>query len=280
MRVETHVLNDIHAQRFRQENARYALLISHGIGGHSGIYNAFCEHHAAKSVDVWAYDAPGHGRSTLTRGRGDFLFAEWVDACVAYAGYIREVSGLPVIALGSSLGVAATFCSLHSDAIVGGVLMGAAAVPSAAGGIKPGDPLASPEVQAIISRYGRSLTLDISRMINFDEDYGYKGAGEQKRKDPYNTWTYDLKSWASLFAYEPNIPADRNTKPILYAVGDKDALASVEAVRACAKSIAGPVQFEVLENASHQLMLFSRERFSTLVEAWAAPILAAAHKRP
>lgn len=278
MRQEIHVLNDIYARRFAPASPRYALLISHGMGGHSGIYNAFCEHHAGKGVDVWAYDAPGHGQSTMTRGRGDFRMGEWVDACVGYAEHILDTTGLPVIALGSSLGVAATFCSLHSDAITGAVLMGAAAIPSAAGSIKPDNPFRSPAVEQLVRQYGRMLTFDIGRMINFDEDYGYKGAAEQKRKDPYNTWAYDLAAVQSINSFDPVVPAARNTKPILYAVGDKDALTAVETVRTCAESIAGPVRFEVLTGAAHQLMLFETERFSSLIEDWVGPILASAPK--
>ena len=134
--------------------------------------------------------------------------------------------------------------------------------------------MASPEVEKMINRYGRALTLDIGRLVNFDEDYGYNGAGEQKRKDPYNTWSYDLAAWRSFFTFEPKVLADDNTKPILYAVGDKDALASVDAVRTCAESIGGPVRFEVLTGAAHQLMLFETERFSQLIEDWVETALA------
>jgi alpha-beta hydrolase superfamily lysophospholipase len=274
MVIENHVLNDIFARRFRAENPRYALLISHGIGGHSGIYNAFCEHHAAKGVEVWAYDAPGHGQSTMTRGRGDFTMGEWVDACVGYAEYIRASTGLPVISLGSSLGCAAAFSSLYSDAISGAVLMGATTVPSAKGSPITKNPLRDPAFEPILKQYGRALTLDISRLINFDEDYGYKGAGEQKRNDPFNTWSYDLTAWRSIFTYDPKVTAEENRKPILYAVGGRDALASVSAVKACADSIAGPVELKVVEDGSHQLMLFETMRFSALIEDWVATALA------
>jgi alpha-beta hydrolase superfamily lysophospholipase len=273
VQIETHVLNDIFARRFRASVPRYSLLISHGTGGHSGIYNAFCEHHAAKGVDVWAYDAPGHGQSTMTRGRGDFEFSEWVDACVNYADYIARETKLPVIALGSSLGVAASFCALHSNAIIGAILMGAAAVPSARGGIPSDHPLRAPEIGRLIRIYGRALRLDIGRFINFDEDYGYNGAAEQKRLDPYNTWSYDLAAWRSILTFDPVIPADKNVKPILYAVGDQDALNSPQRIRECAASIAGPVRVEVLKDAKHQLMLFETARFSNLIEDWARSLL-------
>jgi alpha-beta hydrolase superfamily lysophospholipase len=70
MLVESHVLDEIFTRRYRGPKPRYALVISHGIGAHGGIYDVFCTHHAAKGVDIWSYDAPGHGRSTTTRPRG------------------------------------------------------------------------------------------------------------------------------------------------------------------------------------------------------------------
>jgi len=53
MLVETHVLDEIFTRRYRAPKPRYALVISHGIGAHGGIYDVFCTHHAAKGVDIW-----------------------------------------------------------------------------------------------------------------------------------------------------------------------------------------------------------------------------------
>ena len=197
----------------------------------------------------------------MTRGRGDFQLSEWVDTCVALAEHIKATTGLPVIALGSSLGVAPSFSALHSDAIIGAILMGATAVPSADCNMGPNNPFRAKEIDAFERAFGHTMRLDIRRLINFDIDYGYSGADEQKRLDPYNTWHYDFASWRSFFTYEPKIPAGKNKKPILYALGDRDALVTTEAVRKCAASISGPVTVEVVENAKHQLMLFETERF-------------------
>jgi len=273
MQITQHVLNDLFALRFSGLSPRYALLISHGLGGHCGIYTGFCEHHARRGVDVWAYDAPGHGRSTMTRGRGDFSLSEWVDGCVAYSRYIKAETGLPVILLGSSLGVAPSYSALHSDATTGAVLMGSPAVPGTTGGFSFDNPIRAKELDVLEKHYGRTLRLDIGRLINFDDDYGYKGAGEQKRLDPLSTWHYDFAAWRSLFTYDPPIPPAQNTKPILFAVGEGDAIAPVKAIEACARSIAGPVRFEILAGAPHQLLMFETERFSDLIESWAGTVL-------
>jgi pimeloyl-ACP methyl ester carboxylesterase len=112
---------------------------------------------------------------------------------------------------------------------------------------------------------GRAARLDVGILFNFDEDYGYAGAGEQKRLDPWNTWSYDLPSWASLFSYDRKIPVDENRKPIL-ASGENDRAFPPAVMRAAAESIAGPVELKVFDGASQQLMLFHTAEFSTALQ--------------
>jgi pimeloyl-ACP methyl ester carboxylesterase len=265
MLVETHLLEEIFARRYRGPDARYALVISHGIGAHGGIYDAFCTHHAAKGADIWSYDAPGHGRSTTTRPRGQWTMAEWVDASVRYAEHVKAETGLPVFTLGSSLGVAAAYCALHSDAITGAILMGAPAIPSSPMMAMRGAPWRSEAVQQAVATTGRAARLDVGILFNFDDDYGYQGAGEQKRLDPWNTWSYDLASWASLFTYDPKIPVGENRKPVFVASGEKDPSFPPAVMKMAAESIAGPVKLRIFEGASHQLMLFHTADFSNAV---------------
>ncbi len=265
MRTETFVLNEIHAHRYRGDNAQYALVISHGLGGHGGIYDRFCEHHAAKSVDIWSYDAPGHGRSTTNRPRGTWSMDEWAQATRDYAAHVHETTGLAVFGLGSSLGVAPTISAIDSPAITGAILMGSLAVPGAPLLEDRAAPWRSPDVAQVLEQVGRGARLDIATFFNFDVDYGYAGAAEQKKLDPYNTWSYDLASWASFFQYDPPQPLADNQKPILYAAGEHDALAPRAAVERMVADIGGPVEIEIVADAPHQLMLFATETFSDLV---------------
>lgn len=267
---EGHVLDEIYVHRFRGKNPRYALVISHGIGGHGGIYDRFCVQHANLGADIWSLDAPGHGRSTTNRPRGQWTLEEYADAATMVAEHVAAETGLPVFALGSSMGVAAAYSSLHSDAIRGGILMGSPFIPTGTWMAEMGKPWRSAAVQDLLTAHwpGRAARLDISLLFNFDEDYGYAGAGEQKRLDPWNTWSYDLASWASLFTYEPKVPANQNRKPILVASGAKDPTFPPHIMRAAVDSLSGPVSFECLEDGTHQLMLFHTEEFSSLVKNW------------
>jgi len=272
MQIEYHVVGDIFVRRFRTEAPRYILLISHGIGAHSGIYNKFGEFQGKRGVEVWAYDAPGHGQSTNTRPRGQFEFAEWVDACVAVAEYARDLTGLKVISVGSSLGVAAAYSALHADAVSGAVLMGSAVVPG--GTVMAKDhPWRSPDVVKVAKALGHTLRFDIGTAIDFEKNYGFPGALDQRRFDRLNLDQYDFASLVSMFAYDPVIPPEKNSKRILYTFGTEDGMTPVEVVEQCARAIAGPVQFELIEGGKHQLMLFNTDVFSDLVERWVTPIL-------
>jgi pimeloyl-ACP methyl ester carboxylesterase len=276
MQREQHVVDELHAYRYRGEDARYALVVSHGIASHGGIYDVFCCHHAAKGVDIWSYDAPGHGKSTTNRPRGQWTMQEWASASVTYAEHVRRETGLPVFTLGSSLGVAAAFSALHSDAISGAILMGSPAVPGSPAIRIAGQAWRAPEVEAVLNMVGRAARLDCGIFFNFDEDYGYAGAGEQKRADPWNTWSYDLASWRTLFTWDPPIPPEQNSKPVLVACGEKDPSFPPETMKGVADAIAGPVEFYCLPEGKHQLMLFHTDAFSAEVDRWVGAQLAGA----
>ena len=129
MQRTEHVFDGVFAYRFTGPDPTHAMLIFHGTGGHGGIYDRFCAIHAEKGVDVWAFDAPGHGRTQPDKPRGTFTLEEWVAVGIRYAEHIRELTGLPVFAKGSSLGVAPAFSAVSDEVFHGAVLMGAGLIP-------------------------------------------------------------------------------------------------------------------------------------------------------
>lgn len=273
MKLEQHLLNELHAFRYLGDNPKYALVISHGLGGHGGIYDRFCEHHAPKGVDIWSYDAPGHGRSTSNRPKGQWQMSEWVQASRDFAQHVNDLTGLPVFTLGSSLGVAAAISAADSPAVTGAILMGSGAVPGSTAVDMLAGPWRSDEFKKIIEMLGRGAQLHIPTFFNFDEDYGYSSAQKQKELDPFNTWAYDLESWASLFQYVPPVlPAD-NTKPVLYTAGAHDPNFPPEAFEFLASCIGGPVTKKLFEDSHHQLMLFETEAFSDVVHEFCTDII-------
>lgn len=273
MKMENHVLNELHAFRYTGDDPKYALVISHGLGGHGGIYDRFCEHHAPKGVDIWSYDAPGHGRSTTNRPRGQWQMSEWAQASRDFAQHVNELTGLPVFTLGSSLGVGAAISAIDSDYVTGAILMGSGIVPGSEGMNRYAAPWRSEVFTQLIEQVGRGAQFHIPTFFNFDEDYGYAGAQKQKELDPYNTWSYDLESWASMFQYTPPVlPAD-NTKPVLYTGGENDPHFSPEQLAFMASCIGGPVKKMLFKDGPHQLMLFSTAAFSEAVHEFCLDII-------
>lgn len=267
MRREEHMFGDTFTYRFPGAEADHVLLVQHGIGGHGGIYDKFAAHYAGLGAEVWCMDAPGHGRSCVDRPAGQFTLQEWVDASLAVTEHIRSRTGLPVFVKGSSLGAAAAYCAYAaSDAYSGAVLMGYA-IPSSP--LIPADnPFRTTAFDQIVGFFGPALRFDIDRYINFDEDYGFRGAGRQKHDDPLNTWSYDLASWASIMRYDPAVPLSQNTKPILFTVGEKDPLFTPAMVQTVVEATAGPVDFHIHPDGVHQLMLFHTADYADAVSAW------------
>lgn len=261
MQLETHMLNELHAFRYKGENAKFALVVSHGLGGHGGIYDIFGEHMSSLGAEVWCYDAPGHGRSTTNRPRGQWTMDEWAQASRDWAAYVHKLTGLPVFTLGSSLGVAAAISAIDAPDVTGVICMGSAAVPGSPLVKMMGAAWRSDDIKAVMAQMGRGLRVDIAAFFDFDKDYGYVGAADQKKKDPYNTWSYDLSSWVSIFDYDPPEALADNKKPVLYTMGSEDSLISEAQMTAIAGTIGGPVETQVFEGAGHQLMLFETEKF-------------------
>jgi alpha-beta hydrolase superfamily lysophospholipase len=268
----SHQIGGVAAARFRSgAGADHVLVISHGLGGHGGLYDAFCAAHASRGVDVWTIDAPGHGRSCMAGPPGRFTMSEWVDALRDTAAYAAAITGLPVVVMGSSLGAAAAYGALAADAAYGGsigagVMMGIALPGSPR--MPPNNPFRSDTYAAIEQLYGRALRLDVARLFDFDREYGYPDALEHKRSDPLNTWFYDLSSWASIFRFDPAVPLSANTQPMLYVVSDDDPRFPLDDVRRVVDATAGPVAEVVVRGGGHQLLITRISDVSDQVRHW------------
>jgi len=169
---------------------------------------------------------------------------------------------IPVITvIGLQVGVLFTGAILMGFAIPGSPL------------IPADNPFRSEEYERIEKVWGSRFRLDIDRYFDFDADYGYVGAKEQKKADPYNTWMYDMSSWASIMRYDPAIPLGENTQPILYAVGENDPTFPVKIAQRVVDATSGPVEFFILPDGRHQLMLFHTEQYSQVVLDWCHKIM-------
>lgn len=255
------------------KDAGYALLIVHGIGGHGGTYDVFCEPLSERGVDIVSMDLPGHG---LARNdRGNFRFTEWLEDMDIMATAMRERFGKPVFVLGSSQGSAAAFHSLAvSDAISGAITM--CIILSE---VEPdqSDPLhrhfaafQSFAARATAQWEGDARRFDLVKALDWNKNYSENEANilEKKQQDPLRAWSYGHAGLVSYYNHIPPRPSSANDKPVLVTVGERDPLVSCAYVRKCFDHIGGPKQLEIVANGTHQLMLYHADVYLPLVDGW------------
>jgi alpha-beta hydrolase superfamily lysophospholipase len=261
-------IDDIHAYRYEPEqDAAYVILIIHGMGGHGGIYEDFCEAHASKGVELWTFDLPGHG---LSRGvRGDWSVDDAIAATMSVAEEIDRQCGKPIFLLASSMGSSIGMYTLNETELLRGAVFMGAAIPYFSPLREAYAFMRTEPIQQLVKGFGNSLRLDLDRYLNFELVYGDSNVAAEKKNDPLNTWTYGFEDYVKFLLYEPRTPPAENKKPILVAVGEDDPLFPPESTKQVVDAIGGPTRFYVQPNGKHQLMLFHTSDFSNLVHDWA-----------
>ena len=86
------------------ETPRRTIVVVHGMGEHSGRYEAFAAWFAAAGAAVYSFDLRGHGRSAGPRGHVNSL-TEYLNDLEIFLELVRgEASGLPLSLVGHSMG--------------------------------------------------------------------------------------------------------------------------------------------------------------------------------
>ncbi len=95
---------EIYFQAWMVEKPRGVVVISHGVGEHSGRYANLIERMQGSGVSFYALDHRGHGRSGGNRGHV-VSFMEYIQDLKVFITQIKDQYGsLPVVLLGHSLG--------------------------------------------------------------------------------------------------------------------------------------------------------------------------------
>ena len=111
-------------QSWLPENARAALIISHGYGEHSSRYTPFAEFLSQHDIAVYALDHRGHGKSEGERVNVK-VFRELVDDLLRFIESVREQQpGLARYLLGHSVGgvIASQLIIEHPHKVEGALL--------------------------------------------------------------------------------------------------------------------------------------------------------------
>ncbi len=87
-----------------EEDPLGVLLVIHGLGDHSGRYEALARHLVGQRWSVCAFDLPGHGLSPGDRGRVDSFDGLLGDIAFARASVRERFADLPQVVFGNSMG--------------------------------------------------------------------------------------------------------------------------------------------------------------------------------
>ncbi len=126
--------DEIYFQKWISPNQKAIVVISHGIGEHSGRYMNIINKMQNKNVSFYAMDHRGHGKSGGNRGHVDF-FMDFVHDLKIFINSIREEnSGQKIILLGHSLGglIAFKYTLKYKEDLHGLILSSPALIFSAA----------------------------------------------------------------------------------------------------------------------------------------------------
>jgi alpha-beta hydrolase superfamily lysophospholipase len=128
MLTETKSPSGRHLRVWSTDNPRAAIVLSHGLGEHSGRYEEIADHLNAHAYSVYAMDHVGHGNSPGQRGHCD-RFADFVGGVCEIVDHLKaEAPELPRILIGHSLGglIVAHYLLDHQDDVAAAILSGAA----------------------------------------------------------------------------------------------------------------------------------------------------------
>jgi len=157
-------------RKYQAAPERARMVITHGLGEHSGRYGNVVRSLLPKGITIWALDHRGHGQSEGPRGH-ILSFGEYIDELYTLVQMSREglPEGMKCFLLGHSMGglIALSFALRYPDMIDGVI------VSSPSLGLKEKVPLIKGTLGMIMSSIWPGLTLgnelDASK-ISHDEE--------------------------------------------------------------------------------------------------------------
>ena len=269
-RIEFTVGDNIHTYRYPNDGCPYAVVICHGAGGWGGMYDDFCYPYVeATGADIWSFDCPGFGVSG--RARGHTTIEELEAALDAVLAEVRKHHDKPIFTLGSSMGGMLASIGFYKDEVAGVCIQASPLAVSTAFHEGAKRLFTNPGVQALLaSPVGPHTWLDLSGMMDLNNNYGDPEYVARVEAHPLNTSKLLLKSWAAVFEYEAPYPLTENKKPFLYTYSSRDPMLYEGAPEAMWEGIGGPKQRHIIDSDKHQAMLFHTEEFVEVMSQWAS----------
>lgn len=216
-----------------------AVLIFHGITGHSGAYNMAGETISAGGYSTFGLDYRGHGLSDGNRGDSPNK-ERWIADLAESVKYIKELGYSKVIILGHSLGVASAICAINAvPNDLSGLILLSGAYEGKKGVTK------TPTFFQKAKILSSSIFRPSYQVIEIYRD-GMTGS-----KDPLFNFRYTLRFVTMIDIKQLKFPESLDI-PVLVGVGDKDELFDVDKVREVYNAVPGnKKEFLVMKNTTH-----------------------------
>ena len=212
----------------RPQRPRAVLAIVHGLGEHSGRYQALAEALVGHQLAYYSFDLRGHGQSDGLRGDVQ-NFGDYLNDVDAFLNVVRQREpALPVFLMGHSLGgVIAVFYALAHQAELAGLIVASAPFQL----FSPPGPLSlagARFLSAIAPRIKISNDLDPAHLSN------NPALAAEYLADPLIERQVTVK-WATEFFSTYQKAAERARElllPVLVLHGEVDEIADVAGARA------------------------------------------------
>jgi len=123
---------EIFYQKYEVANPKAILVISHGLGEHSGRYLNIINKLENDNISIYALDHRGHGKSGGERGHIDSI-TDYIDDLKTFIDFTKtENKKVPFILLGHSMGgtIAFRYSLTHPESIDGLILSAAGLIPA------------------------------------------------------------------------------------------------------------------------------------------------------
>ncbi len=212
--------------RVEAPSPRGAVLLLHGYAEHVGRYTHVIEALVGEGLSVYAYDQRGHGRSGGPRAL--VRLSELVDDHLAAREWLRrELAGLPVFALGHSMGGLVTASSVLRDPRgLRGVVLSSPALM-----VGQDKPVWLRRAARVLARIAPTVVVDrrldglLSRDPQIDARWKQDPLcyqGHNRARTGYELMAGGLAIWSNL---------SRWSLPTLVVHGDADRLITIEGSR-------------------------------------------------
>ncbi len=239
-----------------------AMFIHHGLGEHIGRYQTFADN--LPELNIWGYDARGHGETDGARGHNDGLEGMAADLEFMIPVLLEQSRAKKIVLFGHSMGAATvghymTTRSPH-QAIVA---VGMSAPPLAL------ELNTAARIKIRLGRYLSKLAPATTLGSELDHDGVSSVAAEVQRylRDPLVHDRISLALATSIVDNAPKIVdnADKLTLPLLLVHGTEDPIAVIRGTRALAAAIPSAT-FKEFVGSRHEIHHDQPEHVQALFE--------------